>query len=80
MTPDDTPEAFIGATPPAPSALPAAAPTGYAATPGATTAPAEEGPETKRPTLKTDPKTLADAANEAAKREAAIWFLFVTLL
>lgn len=30
--------------------------------------------------LETDLKTLADAANEAAKREAAQWFYFVTIM
>src|SRR4051812_7341451 len=32
------------------------------------------------PALSTDLKTLADAANEAAKREATQWFFLVTLM
>jgi uncharacterized protein YjbI with pentapeptide repeats len=37
-------------------------------------------PEPAKPALETDLKTLADAANEAAKREAAQWFYFVTVM
>ncbi len=33
-----------------------------------------------KPAPETDLKTLADAANEAAKREAAQWFFFVTIM
>src|SRR5689334_3293679 len=36
--------------------------------------------EPAKPALETDLKTLADAANEAAKREAAQWFFFVTVM
>jgi uncharacterized protein YjbI with pentapeptide repeats len=34
----------------------------------------------RAPKLKTDLKVLADAANEAAKREAAQWFFFITIM
>ena len=37
-------------------------------------------PAKAAPRLETDLKTLADAANEAAKREAAQWFYFVTIM
>ena len=34
----------------------------------------------EKPPLETDLKTLADAANEAAKREAAQWFFLITIM
>ena len=37
-------------------------------------------PAPPKPKVETDLKTLADAANEAAKREAAQWFYFVTIM
>src|SRR3712207_9324521 len=37
-------------------------------------------PDTTKPTPSTDLKALADAANEAAKREATQWFFLVTLM
>jgi hypothetical protein len=37
-------------------------------------------PRAPKPALETDLKTLADAANEAAKREATQWFFLVTLM
>src|SRR3954462_9742260 len=40
----------------------------------------QPAPEPAKPALETDLKTLADAANEAAKREAAQWFFFVTVM
>src|SRR3954462_12450268 len=40
----------------------------------------QPAPEPAKPALETDLKTLADAANEAAKREAGQWFYFVTIM
>lgn len=42
--------------------------------------PATPRPSRRAPGLETSLETLADAANEAAKREAAQWFYFVTIM
>lgn len=81
MPPVDAPKDALRVAPPPPETVEAtAAPAAEAGEAAAAPADAAPTPEAAKPALTTDLKTLADAANEAAKREATQWFFFVTIM